>query len=49
MEIKDAAFESKHDWNRFVAENYPPVGAFMQSWEWGDFRRILEGRSGATS
>ncbi|MGB7957492.1 MAG: peptidoglycan bridge formation glycyltransferase FemA/FemB family protein [Minisyncoccia bacterium] len=41
MEIKDAAFESKHDWNRFVAENYPPVGAFMQSWEWGDFQKDL--------
>lgn len=24
-------------WNSFVREHYPPIGAFMHTWEWGEF------------
>ena len=28
-------------WDQFVEENYPPVGAFMQTWAWGEFQKKL--------
>lgn len=41
MEIINATEKDKIIWNQFVSDNYPPVGAFMQSWEWGDFKVAL--------
>ena len=38
MEIRNATEQDKIFWNNFVRDNYPPVGAFMQTWEWGDFK-----------
>jgi lipid II:glycine glycyltransferase (peptidoglycan interpeptide bridge formation enzyme) len=38
MTISDATSGGKDVWNQFVEKNYPPVGAFMQAWEWGDFQ-----------
>lgn len=29
---------SKTEWNNFVIENSPPIGNFMQTWEWGSFK-----------
>lgn len=29
------------NWNAFVRAHYPPVGAFMQTWEWGEFQKAL--------
>jgi lipid II:glycine glycyltransferase (peptidoglycan interpeptide bridge formation enzyme) len=46
MTISEATPEGKHAWNRFVEKNYPPVGAFMQTWEWGDFQARLGRRVG---
>jgi lipid II:glycine glycyltransferase (peptidoglycan interpeptide bridge formation enzyme) len=34
----------RSQWNAFVAENFPPVGAFLQSWEWGVFKENLHGK-----
>ncbi len=31
-------------WNSFVVEQFPPVGAFLQSYEWGDFKEALHGK-----
>lgn len=28
-------------WNTLVAKYAPPFGAFLQSWEWGEFQRVL--------
>lgn len=41
MEILKADHLGKSSWNRFVMRHYPPVGAFMQSWEWGEFQKAL--------
>src|SRR3989344_1821494 len=41
MEIVDAISRGQSEWNRFVKEHYPAVGAFMQSWEWGEFQKAL--------
>lgn len=41
LEIHSAEGYGKAKWNSFVRQNYPPVGAFMQSWEWGEFQRTL--------
>ena len=41
MIVKDAAFENKYDWDAFVAENYPPIGSFISTWEWGEFQEDL--------
>lgn len=40
MTIESAQPEDKQRWNKFIKENYPPVGAFMQTWEWGDFKSL---------
>jgi len=43
IEISDAGNgpEAEHQWNQFVEQNYPPIGAFMQTWEWGNFQKEL--------
>ncbi len=46
MTISEATPEGKHAWNQFALKNYPPVGAFMQTWEWGDFQARLGRRVG---
>lgn len=28
-------------WNKYVQQYAPPFGAFLQSWEWGEFQRAL--------
>lgn len=38
MQIKTVTEKDKIFWNKFVRENYPPVGSFMMSWEWGEFK-----------
>lgn len=44
MDIENADKRGKEVWNGFVFRHYPPVGGFMQSWEWGQFQEKL-GRS----
>src|SRR3989344_757601 len=39
--ISDATAQGRAGWNLFVREHYPPVGAFMQTWEWGEFQKAL--------
>ncbi|MFA5841981.1 MAG: peptidoglycan bridge formation glycyltransferase FemA/FemB family protein [Candidatus Paceibacterota bacterium] len=41
MKIITARKDEKEKWNRFVADNFPPIGAFMQTWEWGEFKQAL--------
>lgn len=41
MEIQQFPENEKTLWNQFVKENYPPIGAFMQTWEWGEFQVAL--------
>lgn len=41
MDIRRVDNKGKADWNEFVREHYPPVGAFMQTWEWGQFQEHL--------
>lgn len=41
MKLFSAQHEDRETWNAFVAKNYPPIGAFMQSFEWGEFQRKL--------
>jgi lipid II:glycine glycyltransferase (peptidoglycan interpeptide bridge formation enzyme) len=38
LEAKDRA-----KWNAFIAEEFPPVGAFLETWEWGNFKESLYG------
>jgi lipid II:glycine glycyltransferase (peptidoglycan interpeptide bridge formation enzyme) len=33
----------KSIWNEFISREFPAVGAFLQSWEWGSFKRLLYG------
>ena len=41
MKITEAGIGDKIKWNIFVQKNYPPVGAFMQTWEWVDFQKEM--------
>src|SRR3989344_5569204 len=41
MEINKVGLQDKIFWNKFIKEHYPPVGAFMQTWEWGLFQQAL--------
>ena len=41
MEIIPLSADEKTPWNAFINRHYPPVGAFMQSWEWGSFQKTL--------
>ena len=40
-EINITAALNKAEWNAFIKHNYPPVGAFMQTWEWGEFSKSI--------
>jgi lipid II:glycine glycyltransferase (peptidoglycan interpeptide bridge formation enzyme) len=41
MKIIDATTYGRDVWNAFVEQNYPPIGAFMQTWEWGEFQEMI--------
>lgn len=41
MKIELAPEEGKKVWNDFIRRHYPPVGGFMQAWEWGDFQKKM--------
>ncbi len=41
MEIREVRYHEKDAWNQFIGKHYPPVGAFMQTWEWGLFQEAL--------
>lgn len=41
MEILSVEEKGKTAWNEFVKANYPPIGAFMQTWEWGQFQKMI--------
>ncbi len=41
MRIEEYKDEDGKKWNDFIAANFPPVGAFIQSFEWGEFQRTL--------
>lgn len=41
MKVSDAHPQGKNFWNKFIKDHYPPVGAFMQTWEWGSFQQAL--------
>lgn len=41
MKIRRVHLHNKDNWNQFVKQHYPPVGAFMQTWEWGTFQENL--------
>jgi lipid II:glycine glycyltransferase (peptidoglycan interpeptide bridge formation enzyme) len=41
MNVKKANQDDGKIWNEFVRKNYPPVGNFMQSWEWGLFQEKM--------
>ena len=41
MLISPAQDKDREIWNSFVSKNYPPIGAFMASWEWGSFQQAL--------
>ncbi len=39
MKIIPAEPTDKKIWNSFVKNNYPSVGGFLQTWEWGEFKK----------
>lgn len=41
INIARAGNNQKEAWDDFVAKNYPPIGAFMASWAWGEFQKNL--------
>lgn len=41
MEIIETTSKGKEVWNNFVRANYPPVGAFLQTFEWGEFQKSI--------
>lgn len=41
MKIENVGQPGKKIWNDFIRAHYPPVGGFMQSWEWGVFQKRL--------
>lgn len=42
MEIQRVNPDNREMWNKFIQQHYPPVGAFMQTWEWGVFQEKLD-------
>jgi lipid II:glycine glycyltransferase (peptidoglycan interpeptide bridge formation enzyme) len=44
MNVVELSSEDRAKWNEFTAQNFAPVGAFLQSWEWGDFKEKLYGK-----
>jgi lipid II:glycine glycyltransferase (peptidoglycan interpeptide bridge formation enzyme) len=44
MTILELTKNDRPRWNAFVAAEFPPVGAFLQSWEWGIFKGNLHGK-----
>ncbi len=41
IKIESADEDGKEAWNNFIIKNYPPIGGFMASWEWGNFQGLL--------
>ncbi|MEK7629698.1 MAG: peptidoglycan bridge formation glycyltransferase FemA/FemB family protein [Patescibacteria group bacterium] len=41
IKIERVNEKEKDTWNSFVIKNYPPIGGFMVSWEWGNFQTAL--------
>jgi lipid II:glycine glycyltransferase (peptidoglycan interpeptide bridge formation enzyme) len=41
MQIISVQKKKKEQWNQFIADNFPPVGAFLQTWQWGDFKEKM--------
>lgn len=41
MKVIHVSRDEKEKWNHFVTEQFPPVGAFLQSFEWGEFKATL--------
>jgi PST family polysaccharide transporter len=39
--IAPAEESARSTWNHFVAKNHPPIGAFLESWEWSTFQKTL--------
>ncbi len=48
MKVTDTTLDPRQ-WDLFVQDNYPPVGAFMQAWGWGAFQKDLGRRVGRYS
>lgn len=44
--IRPVDVNDKKDWNKFVKDNHPAVGAFLGTWEWGDFQEKLGWKTG---
>ena len=44
MNIVTLSVAERPKWNAFIAEEFPPVGAFLETWEWGDFKKLLYGK-----
>ena len=44
MNLLPLSTQDRVRWNTFVCANFPPVGAFLQSYEWGDFKETLHGK-----
>ena len=43
MNIVTLDAKDRAKWNAFIAEEFPPVGAFLETWEWGNFKETLYG------
>ncbi|MEK7136550.1 MAG: peptidoglycan bridge formation glycyltransferase FemA/FemB family protein, partial [Patescibacteria group bacterium] len=41
MKITLLTDKDAKNWNTFMAENFPVVGAFLQTYEWGEFQKTL--------
>ncbi len=41
MKIEKVKPDKEREWNEFIIKNGPPVGSFIQAWEWGQFYEKL--------